>query len=35
MKTLFALLSLISLSVGTMSVAAQTPTADQKQEITA
>lgn len=33
MKTLFALLSLISLSVGTMSVAAQTPTADQKQRI--
>ncbi len=33
MKTLFAFLSLISLLVGTISVAAQTPTEDQKQEI--
>jgi glycine betaine/proline transport system substrate-binding protein len=33
MKTLFAFLSLISLLVGTMSVAAQTPTEDQKQKI--
>jgi glycine betaine/proline transport system substrate-binding protein len=34
MKPLFALLSLISLSLGTMSVAGQTPTKDQKPTIT-
>jgi glycine betaine/proline transport system substrate-binding protein len=33
MKALFAFLSLISLLVGTMSMAAQTPTKDQKQKI--
>src|SRR5262245_8713536 len=33
MKTLVAFLSLMSLSVGTMSIAAQTPTENQKQKI--